>query len=111
MRRLIGYQRLDTPLQQAWLDDLYSNHLRPYNSAFQPVMKLVAKEQVGERTIKRHDIPKTPLRRLLDSGAADPKKVDALVALYTQVSPLTLKRQIDRKLAAMPAHLEVQQSA
>ena len=74
-------------------------------------MKLVAKEQVGERTIKRHDIPKTPLRRLLDSGVADPKKVDALVALYTQVSPLTLKRQIDRKLAAMPAHLEVQQSA
>ncbi len=34
-----------------------------------------------------------------------------LVRLYTGVSPLTLKRQIDRRLAAMPAALEVTRSA
>jgi len=33
---------------------------------------------------------------------ADPDKITQLVELYTDVSPLTLKRKIDRTLAAMP---------
>ena len=111
VRRLIGYQRLDTVPQLAWLNRLYGDLLRPYNNCFQPVMKLIAKEAVGQRTVKRYDRPTTPLQRLLDSGAADPAKITTLVELYTAVSPLTLKRQIDRRLAAMPATLEVAVSA
>jgi len=53
----------------------------------------------------------TPLQRLLDSAAADPAKVASLVDLYTAVSPLTLKRQIDRRLDAMPTASEVAVSA
>jgi hypothetical protein len=75
------------------------------------VMKLIDKEQVGERTRKRYDQPKTPLRRVLDSGAADPDKITSLVELYTTVGPLTLKRRIDRRLSAMPSSLEVARSA
>ena len=111
VRRLIGYQRLDTPAQLAWLNDLYTQFLRPYNNCFQPVMKLIGKEQVGQHTVKKYDRPTTPLRRLLDSGAADPAKVMTLVDLYTAVSPLTLKRQIDRRLAAMPVAMGVKASA
>lgn len=111
VRRLIGYQRLDTPQQLAWLNALYSELLRPYNNCFQPVMKLIGKESVGERTRKLYDRPTTPLRRLLNSGVADAARITALVELYTAVSPLTLKRQIDRRLAAMPAVLEVTISA
>jgi len=102
VRRLIGYQRLDSPEQLAWLDTLYTQLLRPYNNCFQPVMKLIRKEHVGERTRKIYDTPTSPLRRVLDSGAADPAKIGALVRLYTEGSPLTLKRQIDRRLDAMP---------
>ena len=111
VRRLIGYQRLDTLPQLDWLNRLYRDQLRPYNNCFQPVMKLMAKESVGQRTIKRYDRPTTPLQRLLDSGAADPAKITSLVELYTAVSPLTLKRQIDRRLAAMPVPSEVAVSA
>jgi hypothetical protein len=50
VRRIIGYQRLDSPVQLAWLDSLYTELLRPFNNCFQPVMKLVGKEQVGQRT-------------------------------------------------------------
>jgi hypothetical protein len=107
VRRIIGYQRLDSPVQLAWLDSLYTELLRPFNNCFQPVMKLVGKEQVGQRTRKLYDTPTTPLRRVLDSGTADPKKIGSLVDLYTTVSPLTLKRKIDRRLAAMPTALEV----
>ncbi len=111
VRRLIGYQRLDTVPQLDWLNRLYRDLLRPYNNCFQPVMKLIAKESVGQRTVKRYDRPITPLQRLLDSGAADPAKITSLVELYTAVSPLTLKRQIDRRLAAMPVPSEVAASA
>lgn len=40
--------------------------------------------------------------RLLESGQADLNKLTDLTALYTEVSPLTLKRRIDRALAVMP---------
>ncbi|MGH7697862.1 MAG: transposase [Candidatus Dormibacteria bacterium] len=111
VRRLIGYQRLDTPSQLQWLDALYNELLRPFNNCFQPVMKLVGKQTVGPRVRRLYDRPTTPLRRVLASGLAEPAKVQELVQLYTSTSPLTLKRQIDRRLAAMPAALEVHKSA
>lgn len=112
VRKLVGYQRLDTEAQLAWLNALYRELLRPYNNCFQPLMKLVAKErQPDGRIRKRYDVPKTPLQRVLASGATLPDRIQPLVELYTAVSPLALKRQIDRRLAALPAHLEVEISA
>jgi transposase InsO family protein len=103
VRRLIGYQRLDTPAQLAWLDRLYTDLLRPYANCFQPVMKLIKKETVDQRVRKIYDRPTTPLRRVLDSGAADANRITALVKLYTGTSPLTLKRRLDHALARRPA--------
>ena len=74
-------------------------------------MKLLRKEAVGQRTRKVYDRPTSPLQRVLNSGAADPAKVAVLVELYTSTSPLTLKRRVDRRLAAMPATLQVTASA
>jgi hypothetical protein len=113
VRRLIGYQRLDTPAQLAWLDALDTELLRPYSNCFQPVMKLLRKETVGQRTRRIYDTPKTPLRRLLDDYPehADLNRLRGLTALYTEVSPLTLKRRLDRRLAAMPAALGGRASA
>ncbi|MGH7723353.1 MAG: hypothetical protein ACRENL_11090 [Candidatus Dormibacteria bacterium] len=50
VRRLIGYDRLDTPAQQAWLDAFYTDLLRPFANCFQPVMKLIGKEAADQRT-------------------------------------------------------------
>jgi hypothetical protein len=113
VRRLIGYDRLDTPEQQAWLDAFYTDDLRPFANCFQPVMKLVGKETVEGRTRRLYDIPKTPLRRLLDDYPQhlDLNRLRPLMELYTAVSPLTLKRRIDRRIAALPVHLGAQTSA
>jgi hypothetical protein len=107
VRRLIGYQRLDTSAQQDWLDGFYLELLRPYANCFQPVMKQLGKEHIGTRTRRLYDVPQTPLRRLLDHHPADAdlNKLGDLLQLYTATSPLTLKRRIDRCLAAMPASL------
>jgi hypothetical protein len=76
-------------------------------------MKLVGKETVDGRTRRLYDIPKTPLRRLLDDYPEhlDLNRLRPLTELYTAVSPLTLKRRIDRRIAALPVHLGVQTSA
>ena len=90
----------------------------PLHRAAAPLQQLFpAGDEAGEqaeggtRTRKTYDQPTTPLRRVLASGQADPTKIGELVSLYTDTSPLTLKRTIDRRLAALPAALEVNQSA
>jgi hypothetical protein len=46
--------------------------------------------------------PPTPLQRLLETGAAEPERIQGLVEPYTAVSSLTLKPSIDRQLRMMP---------
>lgn len=113
VRRLIGYDRLDTPEQQAWLNAFYTDLLRPFANCFQPVMKLMAKKTVEQQTCRYYDTPATPMRRLLNNYAehVDFSRLDALTALYTSTSPLALKRSIDRALAAMPMTLGGRRSA
>lgn len=79
VRHLIGYQRLNTPDQLQWVDSLYSDLLRPYNS-FPPVMKLTSKKSVGNQVRKHYDRPTTPtttVSLLPDSTIAG--KCDSLV--------------------------------
>jgi len=103
VRRLVSNHRLDNMEQWDWLDELYTSLLRPFNNCFQPVMKRIGQVTVGTRIRRLHDQPRTPLRRLLDSGGALPAAVPELVHLYSQLSPLTLKRQIQAHLSHMPA--------
>lgn len=106
IRKLIGYERLDTPQQLAWLDAFYTDLLRPFANCFQACMKQVGRDTSSTgRTRRIYDTPRTPMRRLLESGHADLTKLADLTALYTTVSPLTLKRRIDTALAAMPLTL------
>jgi hypothetical protein len=103
VRRLLSNLCLDSAEQLAWLDQLYSELLRPFNNCFQPVMQAMGRIQVGEHSRRLHDSARSPLQRLLETGAADPEQIEGLVRLYTSVSPLTLKRSIDRHLRTMPA--------
>lgn len=90
VRRLLSNFRLDSAEQLAWLDKLYTQQLLPAGHA-RP------RPDPGRGAVTaapRH--PRTPLQRLLATGAADPDQIAGLVKLYAEVSPLTLKRTIDR---------------
>jgi len=54
VRRNVGYLRYDTEEELETLNELY-DLLRLYINFFQPVMKLVTKERVGSRIIKKYD--------------------------------------------------------
>ena len=66
IRRTVGYGRYDTDNELNLLNELYG-YLRLYVNFFQPVRKLIKKERIGSKVIKRYDEAKTPYRRVLAS--------------------------------------------
>jgi hypothetical protein len=95
IRRAVGYARYDTDKELNILNELYS-YLRLYVNFFQPVRKLIKKERIGSKVIKRYDEAKTPYRRVL---ASPDIKEDIKVKLrgkYAMLNPAELKRNITK---------------
>ena len=98
VRKLIGWDRYETPESVAALNDLYRNELRLYMNLFQPSVKLIRTERKGARKARRYDEPRTPLDRLAKMPGADPKKVADLLHLRSKLDPFALSRIIRCKL-------------
>lgn len=56
------------------------------------------RSRVGSRRVRKHDIPQTPLQRLLHTELAHSPHVDALQAKFVQLDPFELSSRIDRQL-------------
>jgi len=52
-----------------------------------------------------------PLSRVLASGVSSPDQLAIALGQYAQLSPLTIKRHIDRHIAALPQILRPATSA
>lgn len=97
VRRQVGYDRLASKKAYALLGQLYpllSLHL----NFFRPIRKVVARERVGARVIKRYDEPRTPFQRLLDSGALSDELRLQLQARLQNTNPVLLRSRIDALL-------------
>ena len=77
VRQWFGYQRLDNPKMVSLMNNLYRNEWRLFHNFFLPSVKLIEKERIGSKTIKKHDAPKTPYQRIMES-----KYVDEAVKLF-----------------------------
>jgi hypothetical protein len=97
VRKLVGWERYDTPEALAALTALYTD-LRLFQNLFQPSMKLVRKVRVGSRLIRRYDRPQTPFERVKVCAEADPAKVAALQRVLETTDPFALSQRIDRHL-------------
>lgn len=97
VRRAVGYDRLASKQAYALLGQLYPLLCQQLNF-FRPVRKLVAKERVGARVVKRYDQPRTSYQRLLESDALKPYQRDALERTMVASNPAELQRGIDRLL-------------
>jgi len=96
VRRVFGYQRLDTEKQWRLMEELYQGPLHDWQNFFQPTLKIKEKERRGSRVIKRHDEAKTPYQRVLDNPHVPDEKKEALRAYYKTLNPVTVKREVDR---------------
>ena len=95
VRQQVGYLRYDTPAELEVLTELYA-HLRLYVNFFQPQMRLIEKVRQGAKLTRRHDLARTPYRRILDSLLVDPGVKDTLTQRYLELNPVALKLDITR---------------
>jgi hypothetical protein len=100
VRRMVGYARYSSKAAYAQLGRVYEP-LRRYVNFFQPIRKLVSKERVGAKVVKRYDRAQTPYQRLLASGVLDEAQRQGLDALYHRLNPLQLLAEIDAALATL----------
>jgi len=95
IRRAVGYGRYDTDKEVSILNKLYA-YLRLYVNFFQPVRKLIKKERIGSKVIKRYDEAKTPYRRVLASPDIEYEIKMKLKKQYAMLNPAELKRKITK---------------
>jgi len=98
VRRLVGWERIDSRAAVDLLNDLYCNEWRWMMNLFQPSVKLLRKERIGSRVRRVYEAPATPLDRLLRDGQALPSRLNELVALRNQIDPFRLSDQIQVKI-------------
>ena len=82
------------------LGSIYTD-LRLYINFFQPVLKLVGKQRIDGKTVRKYDQATTPYRRVL-ALASLPLEVKArLMAQYVQLNPVALRASIDTKVGLL----------
>jgi hypothetical protein len=98
VRQWLGYQRLDNPDAVLLLNQLYRSEWRLFHNFFCPSVKLISKERVGSKTFKRHDLPKTPYQRIMESKHIDSSKKYNLTKQLENLNPFLLRKQMELKL-------------
>lgn len=98
VRQWIGYERLDDPGVVDLLNDLYRNEWRLFHNFFCPSVKLIEKERIGSKTIKRHDSPKTPYQRIMESPHVSASAKQELSLQIKELNPFLLRRAMERRL-------------
>jgi hypothetical protein len=98
VRQWLGYERLDNPKVVPLLNDLYTTEWRFFHNFFCPSVKLLAKERIASKTIKRYDIPKTPYQRVIESPHVEESVKQKLKSQMTSLDPFALRQAIEEKL-------------
>ena len=98
VRAYLGYDRLDSVIQNQAANQLYEQMWIYYN-LFQPVLHLKEKEIVRQngqrpRVRRRYDQARTPFDRLCATDVILPQHQARLTALRDQVNPRLLRQQI-----------------
>ncbi|MDQ3347075.1 MAG: hypothetical protein M3545_03820 [Acidobacteriota bacterium] len=106
VRKLVGYDRYDSPAALAALNALYAD-VRLLQNMWLPSVKLVKKARVGSRLRRVYGPPETPLDRVRACPTADAAKVAVLRRLYATLDPFALATRIEQqqdRLYALATH-------
>ena len=100
VRQLLGYKRFGNPKIVELLNDLYKNEWRLYHNFFLPSVKLIEKERIRSKTIRKHDKPQTPYQSVLKADSIDVSNQTKrkLTEQFEQLNPFKLKKIIDKKI-------------
>jgi hypothetical protein len=100
VRHTIGYDRLESEEEYRLLASIYTD-LRLYINFFQPVLKLIGKQRIGNKVIRKYDIARTPYQRVMERKEVSLERKAHLLNLYLHLNPVELRRRIDEKVAQL----------
>jgi hypothetical protein len=106
VRHAVGYDRLDSDAQYAILQSIYKD-LRLDVNFFQPVLKLIGKEHIGNQVVRKYDTARTPYQRVLERDDVPLAKKSKLLTQFLCLNPADLHRSIDEhvdRLWSTPCH-------
>ena len=98
VRQWLGYHRFDLPEIVPLLNKLYTTEWRLFQNFFCPSVKLIEKQRIASKTIKRYDSPKTPYQRILDSKDIPDSVKRALTEQVEKLNPFHLRKAMEEKL-------------
>jgi hypothetical protein len=98
IRQYLGYDRFEDQRMIALMNNLYTSEWRLLFNFFLPSVKLLGKERIKSKTIKRFDIPRTPFQRLLQSKAVSQNTKDELQELLVSLNPFSLHKIMSKKI-------------
>lgn len=98
IRQYLGYKRFDNPKIVNMLNDIYKNYWSLFFNFFIPSSKIISKERINGKVIKKHDKPKTPVDRLLESYTIPYKTKKKLLSLRNTLNPFDLQSSLQAKI-------------
>lgn len=101
IRQYFGYHRFDNRKIVDLMNDIYLNEWSLFFNFFIPSSKIISKERIGSKIIKKYDKPKTPFQRLLDSKDISKKTKVILIDKHKQLNPFELQEAIEKKIIAL----------
>lgn len=111
VREIVGYQRYDTPQAVEWLNAVYAG-LDEYANLFLPMRKVISKERIDGKVRKKYDQARTPLQRLIETGALEEQAVNKIRAQKETSDPLRLHEHLEQLIQAGPiSYQQVDNSA
>lgn len=98
IRQYLGYERFENPKIVKLLNDFYMTDFYNFINFFLPTSKLIIKQRIGSKTIKKYDKPQTPYERLLKVKLIDKDVKKVLRLQFKMLNPYKLEKQIQEKL-------------
>ena len=105
VRRLVGYDRYSTKAASLAFERLY-RLIRSWVNFFQPLRKVVSKERVGAKVLKRYDVAQTPYQRVLALDVLTDAQAAALRTEFLRLNPVRLRAAIEVALDALWNHAD-----
>jgi hypothetical protein len=98
VRQWLGYHRFDNPEIIPLLNKLYKAEWRLFHNFFCPSVKLIEKQRIASKTIKRYDTPKTPYQRIMESPDIQAEVKKEHMDLFQTLNPFLLRKAMEKML-------------